>query len=68
MHTFNIRPAKFESITLCAGGPKDTNTFTVCIPDSREEAKLAAVADRSEVSVFSDGSGYEGGIGAAAVL
>ena len=40
----------------------------VCIPDSREEAKLAAVADRSEVSVFSDGSGYEGGISAAAVL
>jgi len=40
----------------------------VCIPDSREEAKLAAVANRSEVSVFLDGSGHEGSIGAAAVL
>jgi len=29
---------------------------------------LVAAADRSEVSVFSDGSGNEGGIGAAAVL
>ena len=29
---------------------------------------MEAVADRSEVSVFSDGSGHEGGIGVVAVL
>jgi len=29
---------------------------------------LEAVADKSEVLVFSDGSGHEGGIGVAAVL
>jgi len=40
----------------------------VCILDSREEAKLAVAADRSEVSVFSDGSGHEVGIRVAAVL
>jgi len=40
----------------------------VRIPGSKEEAKLEAVADRSEVSVFSDGSGHEGGIGVVAVL
>jgi len=40
----------------------------VRIPGSKEEAKLEAVADRSEVLVFSDGSGHEGGIGVAAVL
>jgi len=40
----------------------------VCIPSSKEEAKLEAAADRSEVLVFSDGSGHGWGIGAVAVL
>jgi len=43
-------------------------TFATCIPGSKEEAKLEAVVDRSEVSVFSNGSGHEGGVGAAAML
>ena len=43
-------------------------TFTTCIPGSKEEEKLEAVADRSKVSVFSDGSGHEGGVGAATVF
>src|SRR5882724_561888 len=43
-------------------------TFTTRIPGSKEEAKLEVVADRSEVSVFSDGSGHEGGVRAVAVL
>ena len=42
--------------------------FTVHIPDSKEEAKLEVVANRSEVTVFSDVLGHEGGIGMAAVL
>jgi len=40
----------------------------VCIPGSKEEAKLEVVGDRNEVSVFSDGSGHEGGISVVAVL
>src|SRR5882724_9168951 len=44
------------------------HTFTVCIPGSKEEAKLEAAADRSEASVFLDGLDHEGGIGTAAVL
>ena len=43
-------------------------TFATRIPGSKEEAKLEVVADRSGVSVFSDGSGYKGGVGAVAVL
>jgi len=64
MHTFNVHPHNFGSIKPCTGGP----TIMVCILDSKEEAKLMVVADRSEVSVFSDRSGHEGGIGMAAVL
>ena len=44
------------------------HAFTIRIPGSKEEAKLEVAADRSVVSVFSDGSGQEGGVGAAAVL
>src|SRR5882724_6807610 len=40
----------------------------ICIPDSKEEAMKDAVTNRSEATLFSDGSGYEGAIGMAAVL
>jgi len=68
LHTFRIHPAKYESIKPCTRGPKHMHTFATCIPGSKEEAKLEVVADRSKVSVFSDGSRHEGGVGAAAVL
>src|SRR5882724_3587844 len=68
MHEFKIHPNAFESIKLCTRSPKDTCTFMVCIPGSKEEAKQEAVADCSEVSVFSEWSGHEGGIGVVAVL
>jgi len=38
------------------------------IPDSKEEAMKEAATHRSEATVFSDRSGHEGAIGAAAVL
>jgi len=68
LHAFRIHPAEYESIKPCTRGLKHMHTFTTHIPGSKEEAKLEAVADRSEVSVFSDRSGHEGGIGALAVL
>src|SRR5882724_10080270 len=65
MHAFKLNPADFESIKPCTGGIKDDHTFTIHILGSKEEAKQAVEADRSEIVVFSDGSGHEGGIGAA---
>ena len=62
LHAFRIHPAKFESIKPCTRGPKHMHTFVTRIPGSKEEAKLEAAADRSEVSVFSDWSGHEGGV------
>jgi len=49
-------------------GLKDRLNIMICIPDSKEEAKQEAAADRSEAMVFSDESGYEGAIGVVAVL
>jgi len=40
----------------------------VCIPGPKEKAKLEVAADRSEILVFSDGLGHEGGISVVAVL
>ena len=68
MHAFKIFPDDFKSINPCTSSPKDTRTFTVCIPGSKEEAKHEVAADCSEVSVFSDGLCHEGGIGVEAVL
>jgi len=68
MHAFKILPSKFETIEPCSSSPKDSCTFMVCIPGSKEEAKQQAATDCSEISVFSDGLGHEGSIGAAAVL
>src|SRR5882724_2122582 len=68
LHAFRIHPAEYESIKPCTRGLKQVCTFTTLIPGSKEEAMLEVAADRSEVSVFSDGSGHEGGIGAVAVL
>ena len=40
----------------------------ICIPDSKEAAMKEVATNRSEATLFSDGSGYEGAIGTAAVL
>ena len=61
-NTIKIHPAEFKSIKPCTQGMKHMCTFAIHIPGSKEEAKLEAAADRSEVSVFSDWSGHEGGV------
>jgi len=42
--------------------------MTVHIADSKVQAKAEEEADRSRVKVYTDGSGYEGQVGAAVVL
>ena len=49
-------------------GPKWNPSFPVEIPASRVAAIEAAQMVPADVKVFSDGSGIEGGIGAAAVM
>jgi len=58
----NVRPAKFESIRPCTGGPKGYKYLHGVHPGLKGGTELAAEADRSEISVFLDGSGYEGHI------
>jgi ribonuclease HI/endonuclease/exonuclease/phosphatase family metal-dependent hydrolase len=64
----NIKPGRIETIAAVGRSPKWKPWFETTIDDTQEEAVERAANDRSEVRVFTDGSGYEGGIGAAAVL
>jgi len=68
MHACKIQPAKFESISPCSQKLGGGSQFEVCIPVSKEAAIEVATAACSEVTVFSDGSGKDGQIGAAMVL
>ncbi|KAH8836120.1 hypothetical protein DL96DRAFT_1412149, partial [Flagelloscypha sp. PMI_526] len=57
-----------ETITPAIRRPSKDNKFKVVIPVSRKESKEMEEKDDADIKIASDGSGYEGGIGAAAVL
>jgi len=65
-----VNPSKVETINATHRRPNYTPAFTTHIEDSKIDALTKAYLnhmDRS-ISVFSNSSGFEGGIGAAAVL
>lgn len=57
-----------EIIGPVRSGPTWTSAFSTCIGESRQEAIEYLRSLEADVQVFSDGSGFEGVIGAAAVL
>jgi len=63
-----VRPGAIETIPGVARGPKWKPSFETRIESSKEAAIERAENDRAEVRIYTDGSGYGGGIGAAAVL
>ncbi|QRW09851.1 Reverse transcriptase from transposon X-element protein [Ceratobasidium sp. AG-Ba] len=68
LHTFNILPSTFEPAPESPLTPKILKILNPTIPNSREEAMSAAEQANADVRIYSDGSGIDGGIGAAAVL
>jgi ribonuclease HI len=48
--------------------PHWTSTISTVIPENKEQAEMRELNNEEEIKVYSDGSGCEGGIGAAAVL
>jgi len=67
LHAFKIHPNNFESIR--PGWKRNSPaSFATSIPATKEEAITEAAVDRSEVLVFSDGSGQGGEIGSATIL
>jgi ribonuclease HI len=65
---FNIDPNSQETATPVSHAPDTPPLFTTNIADSREESKTDNAADKADIKVYTDGSGIEGKVGAAAVL
>ena len=67
--TMRINPNKVEKVQPTRRRPNYIPSFSTHITDTKQEALDAAIEyHRSPISVYSDGSGFENGIGAAAVL
>jgi hypothetical protein len=67
MHTFKLKPGLMEKVAAVRQGPKWEPDLAIRIMDNKEQAKEEE-ADGSQVKVYTDGSGYEGQVGAGAVL
>src|SRR6202041_1502062 len=67
-HDFDIRPGDLEKVEPARISPKWKPPFRVAVAKSREEAIQWDEDDSAAVQVYTDGSGKDGKIGAAAVL
>jgi ribonuclease HI len=69
-YTAKIDPSTIETINATRRRPNYIPSFSSHIEDSKIDALVNAYLNHTnrDISVFSDGSGFEGGIGAAAVL
>ena len=65
---FGTHPKSTEEILPLCHSPKWTPNVTTLIADKKEEAIRDAERADEETQIFTDGSGYQGGIGAVAVL
>jgi hypothetical protein len=63
-----INPDRTETIDAVRMGPKWKPLLGISIAPDKDEAKKEVQENQAEVKIFTDGSGYEGGIGAAAIL
>jgi ribonuclease HI len=68
MHKYKLKPKLMEKIAAVRQGPKWESDVAIRIAGSKETAKAEDLADGTPIKVYTDGSGLEGHIGAAAVL
>jgi len=68
MHISKIRTNTLETIDTIRKGPRWRSPLKTEILPSKEEALRAEKEREVDVKVYSDGSGHDGGIGAAAIL
>jgi ribonuclease HI len=68
MDRFKLKPEKMEKIGSVRQDTKWEPNLAIRIADNREQAKREDKEEKGAVSVYTDGSGYEGQVGAAAVL
>ena len=65
---FKLEKEKLETVTPVRCNPRRLTRFKVAIPRSRDASIEDEKNDKSDFRVYADGSGHEGGIGAAAAI
>ena len=68
MHKFKLKPALLEKISAVRQNPKWEPRVAIRIAGDREKAREEDITDHASIKVYTDGSGIEGKIGAAAML
>jgi len=68
LHMYGINPDTYETVSPASHAPSAEKHFTTEIAESQEESKQRDTDDEYEACVYTDGSGFEGKAGAAAVL
>ena len=68
MHTLQVPPDKIETIATVRREPTWASSISSQIAASKDLAEQAELCNEADIKVYSDGSGFEGGIGAAAIL
>ncbi|KAL1751443.1 hypothetical protein FB107DRAFT_221983, partial [Schizophyllum commune] len=68
LHLFDLKPTDVETIIPAKCPVSYVSPYSTHIAPDKKEAKRADQNDRALLKVYTDGSGYEGKAGAAAVL
>ena len=65
---FQLSNVEMETISPVTDDPSLPLHHKITIPESREESIKIEKSDKADFKIFTDGSSYEGGVGAAAVM
>lgn len=68
LHVFHIQPQSMEKIAAFRHNTRWRSQFSISIAANKEAAIAAEKEDKSEVKIYTDRSGFQNNIGAAAVL
>ncbi|KIJ94843.1 hypothetical protein K443DRAFT_109731, partial [Laccaria amethystina LaAM-08-1] len=68
LECFKIKPRHYETIMPDPRPPNYKRRFTTTIAESKEESIKDEGKDDANIRIYTDGSGYEGNVGAAAVM
>ena len=68
MHAYSIDPTTIETITPVRHAPSWTSPVTTRIAPDRKTAIDEEERDNADIRIYTDGSGFEGKVGAGAVL
>jgi hypothetical protein len=68
LRSYKLNPNKIEKIGVRHRSLNYRRPFTTLISETREDSMELEKSNRAPIQIYSDGSGYEGGAGAAAVM